>query len=284
MKEVKDFYRDIPFNYTDNISFYTNSIKGVNQVLEYEDLHNLIVRRKRLFGTPIINSVIEFGCGTGWLTNSLAYIYRKNVSSVDFTEKAIRTATLVSQELNVNPTYFHSDIFEYKDSNTYDLVISMGVLHHTKNCRLAFEKISTYVKPGGYLYVGLYHFYGRKPMLEFLQGYARWHGITASYNLFKHMSRRLNNPDHSFSWYRDQVLHPHETQHTLSEVKTWLNSIGFNLKSTSINNYASLNNISDEQLNNIEVNMEESSYKRNVIDLIFNPGYFTICAQKPYQV
>lgn len=280
MKEVLDFYKDIPFNYTDDISFYTKSITEVNQVLEYPDLHDLITKRSYLLGKYKINNVIEFGCGTGWLTNTLSYTYKKNVTSVDFTKKAIDTAKQVSNALKVSPNYFHSDIFDYQDSNLYDLVISMGVLHHTKDCKLAFNKISQYVKPGGFLYVGLYHLYGRRPMLNFLQGFARWHGVNSAYNLFNHMAKDMNNPDHSFSWFRDQILHPHETQHTISELREWINSIGFELRSTSINNYRSIKRTNPEKLDSLEKSLEKYSYKKNVIDLKFSPGYFTVCAQR----
>ena len=280
MKEVIEFYKNIPFNYSEDINFYTDNIKQYNQVFEYQDLHNLCIARENIFGKSKINDVLEFGCGTGWLTNTLSYIYKKNITSIDFTAKAIETAKLVSESLNVQPRYIQSDIFDYRDSKKYDLVISMGVLHHTIDCKKAFEKISKFVKPGGYIYVGLYHLYGRRPMLNFLQGFARWHGVDSAYNLFKHMSKDMNNPDHSFSWFRDQVLHPHETQHTFIELKKWVNNIGFKLKSTSINDYKSLNNYSDKSLSEIEKNFENISYKRNVVQLQFSPGYFTICAQK----
>ena len=280
MKEVLEFYKNIPFNYSDDINFFTDNIKQYNQVFEYQDLHKLCLSRKNIFGKYLIKDVIEFGCGTGWLTNTLSYTYKKNLTSVDFTEKAIKTAKLVSNSLNVSPCYFKSDIFNYEDSKKYDLVISMGVLHHTKNCKKAFEKISKFVKPGGYLYVGLYHLYGRKPMLDFLQGFARWHGIDSAYKLFCYMSKDMNNQQHSFSWFRDQVLHPHETQHTFIELKEWVENIGFKLKSTSINNYDSLKNYSDQSLSEIEKSFQQSSYKKNVLDLKFSPGYFTICAQK----
>ncbi len=280
MKEVKDFYKSIPFYYTDDIDFYTNSITSINQIIEYKDLHQLLIKRRHIFGKQNINNVLEFGCGTGWLTNTMSYIYKKKVTSLDFTEKAIETAKLVSKALKVSPKYIKNDIFDYEDNKQYDLVISLGVLHHTKNCKLAFAKISNFVKPGGYLYVGLYHLYSRRPMLNFLQSFARWHGVNSAYQLFVSMSKNLKNPDHSFSWFRDQVLHPHETQHTLAEVRSWLDSTSFNLVSTSINKYKSLSKFKNVELDDIERNMEDLSYQSNVLDLNFNPGYFTICAKK----
>ena len=54
-----------------------------------------------------------------------------------------------------------SDIFDYKDANKYDLVVSLGVLHHTKSARQAFKELVKVTKPGGYIVIGLYHKYGR---------------------------------------------------------------------------------------------------------------------------
>ncbi len=42
MKEVIDFYKDNPFNFSEDIKVYFDSIKNSNQVLEYEDLHKLL--------------------------------------------------------------------------------------------------------------------------------------------------------------------------------------------------------------------------------------------------
>ena len=280
MKDVVNFYKDIPFNFTSDLDFYLQNIKNSNQVLEYKDLHNLLIKNKSLFKGKLIKDVIEFGCGTGWLTNSLMYYYNKNLTSVDFTEKAIEVAKNVSQKLNKIANFKHCNIFEYEDNNNYDLVISLGVLHHTFDCKKAFTKISQYVKPGGYLYVGLYHLYGRKPMLQFLQSHANWHGEESAYKLFKKMNKSMNDDNHSYSWFRDQVLHPHETQHTYEELTDWIKEINFKVVSTSINNYKDIANFKSSDLFEMEKSLESASYEKNINKLEFSPGYFTVCAQK----
>ena len=279
MKEVKDFYRETPFNYTDDVSFFKKNIKSNNQILEYEDLHKLLANRFNLKGNKKIKSIIEFGCGTGWLSNSLSYYYGKDVVGVDFTNKAVDKAKEVSNYLKLDSKFKVANIFDYKDDNKYDLVISLGVLHHTEDCKAAFKSISKFVKPGGCLYVGLYHLYGRRPMLRYLKNYARWHGNFSAFNLFKKMRNNIDDDQHNYSWFRDQVLHPHETQHTLMEVNDWIEEISFKLESTSINRYKPLINYNLSYLDKAERELEKLSFNQNIEELKFNPGYFTICAR-----
>lgn len=280
MESVKDFYRETPFNYNEEVDFYYNSIIESNQVLEYLDLHRLLRKRKFTTLKPVLNSIIEFGCGTGWLSNSIAYYYQKRLLSIDFTKKAVDIAAQVSSKLSVDVEYKVEDIFKYSNDQKYDLVVSMGVLHHTSDCKKAFQIISRFVKPGGFLYVGLYHSYGRKPMLKMLQNYSHWHGIDSAFNLFKKMNLNMKNTQHINSWFRDQVLHPHETQHSLTEVKSWIDELNFNLVSTSINNYKPIKTTSSRDFLQLEYDLEAYSYKKNIQELKFTPGYFTVCAQK----
>ena len=276
---VADFYKDIPFNFTNDIKYYTRSISEYNQILEYKDLNKLL-RGKSNFLEPNIKTVLEFGCGTGWLSNTISYYYKKEITAIDFTKKAIDLASKISKSMKLNVNYEVCDIFNYKDVKKYDLVVSLGVLHHTIDCRKAFKKITKFVKPNGHIYIGLYHLYGRRPMLNFLQNHAMWHGEKAAFNLFKRMNKDMKNEEHTYSWFRDQVLHPHETQHTLEELFDWIKEENLILESTSINNYKSLKTISNNDLVSIEKGLELYSYKKNVIDLDFSPGYFTICAKK----
>ena len=86
--------------------------------------------------------------------------------------------------------------------------------------------------------------------------------------------------EHCYSWFRDQVLHPLETQHSYKELMTWIKDMPFKLISTSINNYQNIKNFSHTDLINLEEDLEKYSFRKNVIELEFNPGYFTICLQK----
>ncbi len=81
-----------------------------------------------------------------------------------------------------------------------------------------------------------------------------------------------NSEKHSYSWFRDQVLHPHETQHTLKEVCEWLKEIGFKLKTTSIGKYDKNDSNSLEKLYDKETKLHEYYYNMKCINKEFYPG------------
>jgi len=276
MKLVKDFYRDLPFNYSQSPSLYTESIRDVNQVFEYKDL-DLHLRRLSKIALPTDSQVLEVGCGTGWLSNSIGYHYGINVTAIDFTEKALAMARTVSDRLSLRNKFIQADIFDFHPGQTYPLVVSLGVLHHTKDCKAAFARAASWVSPGGHLYVGLYHKYSRLPMLKLMRSHAYWNGEDFAYDLFRTMSSDHTERELGMSWFRDQVLHPHETQHTIEEIYSWADQLNLKVCSTSINNYGP---ISDQSPRQVLIQQEQAlydySYNKNVRDLSFLPGYFTV--------
>jgi hypothetical protein len=81
-----------------------------------------------------------------------------------------------------------------------------------------------------------------------------------------------------FSWFRDQVFNPHESQHTLEEIYTWLTELDFQCLSTSINRFQPVRDwktIFEE-----EKKMFDISYKRNYVEKKYFPGFFTVFAKK----
>ena len=61
------------------------------------------------------------------------------------------------RENNIDRSFFlRMDTFNilFKE-NIFDIIISNGVLHHTKDAKLAFKNILKYLKPNGYVIIGL---------------------------------------------------------------------------------------------------------------------------------
>jgi carbamoyltransferase len=174
---------------------------------------------------PFGASVLEVGCGTGQLASFLA-IANRAVLGIDVCWNSLTLAEHFKQEQGITrATFAQMNLFRpaLKDG-FFDFVISNGVLHHTGNCRAAFQRVSKLVKPRGYLVVGLYHWYGRKLVHYPRRQVVRWMPSLAPM-LDPHFGRIRSQPKHD-AWYRDQYEHPHETCHTMDEVLAWMTEDG----------------------------------------------------------
>jgi ubiquinone/menaquinone biosynthesis C-methylase UbiE len=105
-------------------------------------------------------AILEIGVGAGadfqnWCVHAL------HATGVDLTEKAV-ALTRERLELNSIPRERYalqiSDAENLPfDSETFDLVYSWGVLHHTPDTGRAFREVFRVLKPGGALKAMIYH-------------------------------------------------------------------------------------------------------------------------------
>ena len=77
MKNFKNFYEEISFNQDEDNKLFIKNIRNSNQIIEFGDLHKLLINKFIFNSSNKVKSIIEFGCGTGWLSNSLSYYYKK---------------------------------------------------------------------------------------------------------------------------------------------------------------------------------------------------------------
>jgi SAM-dependent methyltransferase len=209
---VHQFYEETPFpNYDD--------IDNVRALLEKGRAGTFA----RLLNDqiPFGASVLEIGCGTGQLTSFLA-IANRAVLGTDICWNSLNLAEQFKREQGITrATFAQMNLFRPALKNDFfDVVISNGVLHHTSDCRAAFGTINKLVKPGGYLIVGLYHWYSRKLVHYPRRQLVRWVPALAPV-LDPHFAKIRSQPKHD-AWFRDQYEHPHESCHTIDEVLEWM--------------------------------------------------------------
>ena len=215
--EVKKFYEKTPFpNYDDSDSvaaLMQKSRKGVFAQLLDEQI-------------PIGARVLEVGCGTGQLSNFLA-IGRRDVFGVDMCMNSLGLAEGFRRRNQLTGAGFYQmNLFRpfFRDE-TFDLVVSNGVLHHTSDPRRAFLSIAPLVKKGGYMIIGLYNRFGRT-------------GTNLRRLIFRVIGKRLLSLDpylkergkidaKTDAWFADQYRHPLESGHTMGEVLKWYSEAGF---------------------------------------------------------
>jgi SAM-dependent methyltransferase len=267
---VLEFYQALPFNARHSVEASTEAICSVDHAKTYPVLLPLLRRGTR---------VLDVGCGTGWFSNSLAYHHGAVVTGIDFNEVAIGRARAVAAELNLAATFHVTDLFLFDPLESFDLVVSLGVLHHTNDCSLALRRIcQRFVRPGGHIFIGLYHANGRKPFLDHFQS-LKERGATEQEMLdrYRQLHSQITDDTLLLSWFRDQVLHPHETQHTLAEMLPVLRDTSMQLVSTSLNRFGPIEPLS--ALLEEERKLYDLGVQRLQANQYF-PGFFLFLAQK----
>jgi 2-polyprenyl-3-methyl-5-hydroxy-6-metoxy-1,4-benzoquinol methylase len=98
---------------------------------------------------------VDIGCGSGRWSYALAEL-GADVTSVDLTSGGIEALYAEIGE-RPNVTIAQADIFELPfAAESFDFVMSWGVLHHTPSTKQAFDRIVPLVRPGGTLFVMVY--------------------------------------------------------------------------------------------------------------------------------
>ncbi|MCH8189549.1 MAG: class I SAM-dependent methyltransferase, partial [Proteobacteria bacterium] len=123
---VLDFYKELPFNYRQSVAQHAKGIRENDMVRNYPGMAELFQRPD--------TRVLEVGCGVGGFANSVAHHYGCEVTAIDFNPVATERAAEVARELSLDVTYQVADLFEYAPGRTFDVVVSLGVLHHTQHC------------------------------------------------------------------------------------------------------------------------------------------------------
>src|SRR5262249_21008183 len=143
---VKDFYEENPFP----------SYEGL------EEFGQLVYKGSRNpFSIALLEAigynknVLECGCGTGQLSHYLQ-LNNNHVLGIDMSIASLKLALEHKHHNGLARSAFaQMNIFNLaiKD-NSFDVVISHGVLHHTYDARKAFSEIVRKAKPGGIVMVG----------------------------------------------------------------------------------------------------------------------------------
>ncbi|MGA9526786.1 MAG: methyltransferase domain-containing protein [Terriglobales bacterium] len=208
--------------------------------------------------------VLDVGCGMGRFAE-VATRWGARVVGVDLSAAAeVAAKNLAAREF----VAFQADAFALPFApESFDIIYSVGVLHHTPDCEAAVKSLAKYLKPGGILAVWLYSGYnkwyrfsdfwrrytsGMKP--QTLHGILRV-AVPAIYNtqtvlkkiplvgrpaagLVQHVFPVNRQPDpearmlDTFDWYSPK----YQSKHTYEQVFRWYEAMG--MEDMKIGDYA----------------------------------------------
>jgi len=100
--------------------------------------------------------VLDVGCGPGWVTVNYA-AHGAVVDAIDLTARAVELTRLFLDQKGLTATVQQANAESLPfESDSFDLVVSCGVLHHTPNTTRAFRECVRVLKPGGLAKITLY--------------------------------------------------------------------------------------------------------------------------------
>jgi len=135
-KFTKEFYEDI------EKQRYTSHYDFIPEVFEFNKYPG--------------QKVLEVGCGLG--TEIIQYAkYKSHVTGVDLTENAIKKTAERFKMYNLKGVFQteNAENLSFSD-NVFDLVLSVGVFHHTPNTRKCVDEAVRVLKPGKKAIILLY--------------------------------------------------------------------------------------------------------------------------------
>ena len=208
---------------------------------------SVIARETKLkLFNPAINKVeapiiLIAGCGTGQHSIGTAARFRHSkVLAVDLSLSSLAYAKRKTEELAVeNIKYMQADILDLgKLNRQFDIIESSGVLHHMNDPVMGWRVLTSCLKQGGLMKVGLYSKSARQHIIKIREEIAQ-SGIGPNYVDMKsfrssiiksdqpHHKRILNSGDfYSLSTLRDLLFHVQEHRFTILQIQDCLTELG----------------------------------------------------------
>lgn len=148
LKEVTALYSAYP---------YPTPAVGEMLITDLSNAIQHIAEREYYLG----KSILDAGCGTGHRAVSIAKsLPGTQVVGIDVTESSLEIACRLAQYHNVRNLNFRKHDLTIPNNQTFDIVVSTGVINCISDYPTALSNLLRCVNPDGYMLLWLYHTYG----------------------------------------------------------------------------------------------------------------------------
>jgi 2-polyprenyl-3-methyl-5-hydroxy-6-metoxy-1,4-benzoquinol methylase len=96
------------------------------------------------------NYVLDFGCGSGAITNKLARVV-KAIDAIDISSGMLEFAEKQAEESSIdNINYIKTSLFDERfQDKQFDAILAFNVLHYIEDTQKLIERIDSLLKPNG---------------------------------------------------------------------------------------------------------------------------------------
>ena len=185
--------------------------------------------------------ILIAGCGTGQHSIGTATRFKSsNVLAVDLSLSSLAYAKRKTEELTFeNIEYMQADILDLAKLNKrFDIIESIGVLHHMDNPMAGWKVLTECLKPGGLMRIGLYSELARKHIAKIRKEISKLDIGSSEPEMrsFRdeiiksekgHHKLIIESTDfYSMSTLKDLLFHVQEHRFTIPQIKDCLEKLG----------------------------------------------------------
>lgn len=186
-------------------------------------------------------SILIAGCGTGQHSIETASRFvNSHVTAVDLSCTSLAYAWRKTSDLGIsNVSYLQADLLRLEElGQQFDIVESVGVLHHMDDPMAGWRVLTNVLKSGGLMKIGLYSESARRHIMMIREEIAAL-GIGTSGSEIRHFRQSVIKSDcgyhqslktsfdfFSLSTLRDLIFHVQEHRFTLPQIQSCLDELG----------------------------------------------------------
>jgi tetratricopeptide (TPR) repeat protein len=236
--KVREQYEENPYPRWVKLAISTKA-KSIAEVCTDINLHLHSESIKNVTAPAILIA----GCGTGQHSIETASRFSGcYVTAVDLSLASLAYAQRKTTELGLdNLEYLQADILRLNHlEQEFDIIESMGVLHHMEKPMVGWRVLVDLLKPDGLMKIGLYSELARSQIVKARREIASL-GIGTSATEIRNYRESLRVSESkdkkrlkifgdffSLSEFRDLIFHVQEHRFTLLQIKSCLNELGLN--------------------------------------------------------
>lgn len=113
-------------------------------------------------------TILDAGCGMGRNSYYALQWGAKKVVAFDYDQRSVKAARRNLYEFGHRAKVFFKSIYDIDWENEFDLVFSIGVIHHLEDPKKAIQNLVKAVKPGGKILIWVYSYEGNERIVRFV--------------------------------------------------------------------------------------------------------------------